>query len=199
MRATAAPIWVRPEPTARNPRFSREQIAAAALAIGDADGFEAVSMRRIAAALGAGTMSLYRYVETKDDLIALIHDAILAEALLPEPLPEDWREATAAVARQGRRAFLNHPWVTQALAGQAVIPGASAGPGGLRHFEQCRAALDGAPLSARGKLDLLGIIDDYVYGHVLRAASQADDVAGLDARFERGLRLLIDGAATLAD
>jgi AcrR family transcriptional regulator len=175
-RAAAAPIWARPEPAARNPRFSRQQIAAAALAIGDADGFEAVSMRRIAAALGAGTMSLYRYIETKDDLLALIDDAILAEALLPEPLPADWRDAIAAVARQGRRAFLNHPWVAQALAGQ-VVRRAFVGPGGLRHFEQRLAALDGAPLSLRGKLDLLGIIDDYVYGHVIRAAEHIDAAA----------------------
>lgn len=237
----AAPIWARPEPATRNPRFSREQIATAALAIGDADGFEAVSMRRIAASLGAGTMSLYRYIATKDDLLALIDDAILAESLLPEPLPDDWRVAIAAVARQGRRAFLNHPWVAQTLAGQ-VVPGASAGPNGLRHFEQCLAALDGAPLSLRRKLDLLGIIDDYVYGHVIRAAEHIDaaargergtetqatlefvqqqldsgalrhlaaitedpaaskvgEIAELEARFEQGLRILIDGASALAD
>ena len=78
------PIWVRPEPGTRRARFSREQIAAAALAIADAEGFEAVSMRRIAAQLGAGTMSLYRYISTKDDLVTLMDDALMGESLVPE-------------------------------------------------------------------------------------------------------------------
>jgi AcrR family transcriptional regulator len=228
------PIWDRPEPTARRPRFSRDQIAAAALAIADADGFEAVTMRRIAGALGAGTMSLYRYIETKDDLLSLIDDAILGEALAPGELPADWREAIALLARRSVRAYLNHPWAIQALQGRAGR-GASAGPNGARHFEQSLAAVARSPLSPRARLDLLAIVDDYVYGHVLRAAELAEradsgtDLAGafeaiqgrlpaaelpqlaalaadpaarpladpgeLDARFERGLRLIIDGAA----
>jgi AcrR family transcriptional regulator len=235
---TPAPVWTRPEPAARQPRFSREQIAAAAVAIADEDGFEAVTMRRIAAALGAGTMSLYRYIQTKDDLLALIDDAILGEALVPGTLPADWREALAVVARRSRSAYLSHPWAVRALHGRAV-PGTSAGPNGLRHLEQCLAAVAGARLSLRAKLDLLGIVDDYVYGHLLRAGGGIPDAAGLpapadpaatlefiranldsgdlpylaalgadpaalavrdagelDARFEHGLRIIIDGAAT---
>src|SRR5262249_21982259 len=90
----AAPIWARPEPGSRRPRFTREQIAAAALAIADAEGMEAVSMRRVAADLGAGTMTLYHYVRTKDELIALMDDAIVGEVLLPDDeLPRGWRAA----------------------------------------------------------------------------------------------------------
>jgi AcrR family transcriptional regulator len=234
IRPAAKPIWDRPEPAARSARFSRDQIAAAALAIADADGFEAVTMRRIASALGAGTMSLYRYVETKDDLLALIDDAILGEAVVPGELPADWREAIALLARRSVRAYLNHPWAMQALQGRNG-PGASAGPNGARHFEQSLAAVARSPLRPSARLDLLGIVDDYVYGHVLRAGEIAErtgrdsDVAGvleavqnrlpatefphlaavatdpaarsladpdaLDARFERGLRLIIEGAA----
>jgi AcrR family transcriptional regulator len=233
-----APVWARPEPAARRPRFSREQIAAAALAIADADGFEAVTMRRIAAALGAGTMSLYRYIETKDDLLALLDDAILGKAIVPGTLPADWHEALALVARRSREAYLSHPWAVAALQGRAA-PGAPAGPNGLRHFEQSLAAVAGAPLNLRARLDLLGIVDDYVYGHLLRAAEitaraadrtaaadpaatlefvqaslesgdlpqlaalaadpdaalSAADPDELDARFELGLKLIIDGAA----
>jgi len=235
---TPAPVWTRPEPTARAPRFSREQIAAAALAIADEDGFEAATMRRIAAALGAGTMSLYRYIETKDDLLALIDDAILGESLVPGPLPADWRDALALVARRSREAYLSHPWAVPALHGRHV-PGTPTGPNGLRRLEQCLAAVAGAPLSHRAKLDLLGIVDDYVYGHLLRAARvttaaaprtapadaattlgfiqasletgdlphlaalgadpaglAAADPGDLDARFELGLRLIIDGGST---
>jgi AcrR family transcriptional regulator len=165
------PIWTRPEPGTRKARFSREQIATAALAIADAEGFEAVSMRRIAAELGAGTMSLYRYVSAKDDLVALMDDALMGESLVPDgELPADWRDAIALIARRTRAALLRHPWAVLALQGKgAASQDGAFGPNGLRHFEQSLAALDGAPMDTAAKLDLLTIVDDYVFGHVLRA------------------------------
>ena len=174
------PIWTRPEPAARSLRFSRQQIAAAALEIADAEGFEAVSMRRIARSLGAGTMSLYRYIATKDDLLALIGDALLGEALVPGELPADWLEAIAAVARQTRRAYLRHPWALHLVQRQGAAKAALGGPNGLRRVEQSLSALSGAPMDARAKLDVLAIVDDYVFGHLVRAAdgateAQADD------------------------
>lgn len=164
------PIWTRPEPSPRSLRFSRQEIAAAALKIGDAEGFDALSMRRIARALGAGTMSLYRYMATKDDLLALIGDALLGEALVPGDLPADWLEAIAAVARQTRRAYLRHPWAIRLVQRQGALPAALAGPNGLRHVEQSLSALSGAPLDAKAKLDVLAIVDDYVFGHLMRQA-----------------------------
>jgi AcrR family transcriptional regulator len=233
------PIWARPEPAARSPRFSRQQIAAAALGIADAEGFEAVTMRRIARSLGAGTMSLYRYIATKEDLLALIGDALLSEALVPGELPADWLEAIALMARQTRHAYLRHPWAIHLIQDQGAVRAALAGPNGLRHLEQSLSALSGAPMGDRTKLDVLAIVDDYVYGHVIRAAGKASeaaaaapapeaegsagfirsqlasgdfpqlaavsgaaDVAGftdpadLDARFELGLKLLLDGIAS---
>jgi AcrR family transcriptional regulator len=164
------PIWARPEPAARLPRFSRERIAQVALAIADAEGFAAVSMRRVAAELGSGTMSLYRYLATKADLAALLDDAVMGEAVIPDgELPGDWRAALAMIAHRTRDVYLRHPWAIAALQGEAFggRP-APMGPNGLRHFEQSLAALDGAPFDLRGKLDLLTIVDDYVMGHVLR-------------------------------
>jgi AcrR family transcriptional regulator len=195
-------------------------------------------MRRIAGALGAGTMSLYRYIETKDDLLALIDDAILGEAVVPGELPADWRDAIALIARRSMRAYLSHPWAIQVLQGRSG-PSAAPGPNGLRHFEQCLAAVAASPLSKPARLDLLGIVDDYVYGHALRVAELAErapeaneaaamlahaqsrlpaadfphlaelaadttarllaDPGMLEARFELGLRLIIDGADTLKD
>jgi AcrR family transcriptional regulator len=166
----AGPIWTRPEPTARRPKFSREQIASVALAIADAEGFAAVSMRRVAAELGSGTMSLYRYISTKAELAALLDDALMAETVIPGgELPGDWRGALTMLAYQTRAVYLRHPWAIQALQGEGGGQGAPMGPNGLRHFEQCMAALAGAPFDTRGKLDLLTIVDDYVFGHVLRA------------------------------
>ena len=160
------PIWSHPEPGGRKPRFSRDQIAAAALAIADAEGFEAVSMRRIAAALGAGTMTLYHYVRTKEDLVALMDDALMGEVLVPPgELPTGWREAIAAVARRTRAVFVRHPWALVSLL--AAPPG----PNGMRHFEQTLEAMADAPFDDREKLELVAVIDDFVFGHVLRAGA----------------------------
>lgn len=157
-------IWSRPEPGERRPRFSRQQIAATALAIADAEGFEAVSMRRIAAELGAGTMTLYHYVRNKEELVALMDDAHIAESLVPEgELPEDWRKALTVIARRTRAALMRHPWALQAL--QA----AQFGPNAMRHFEQSLAALARTPLDGATKFAVLAIVDDYVFGNVLRA------------------------------
>lgn len=176
------PIWTRPGPGARKPRFSREQIAAAALAIADSEGFEAVSIRRVAAALGAGTMSLYRYISAKADLVALMDDAIMGESLIPDgQLPADWREALAMIARTTRTALLRHPWAVLALQGNsAAAQDGSFGPNGIRHFEQSLAAVASAPLDTGAKLDLIAIVDDYVFGHVLRAGEQQARAASPD-------------------
>jgi AcrR family transcriptional regulator len=178
------PIWARPEPSARSLRFSRQQIAAAALEIADAEGFDAVSMRRIARSLGAGTMSLYRYIATKDDLLALVGDALLGEALVPGELPADWLDAIAAVARETRRAYLRHPWAIRLVQREGAVQAALAGPNGLRHVEQSLSALSGAPMDSKAKLDVLAIVDDYVFGHLMRAAgtaTKADDDAAAAA------------------
>ena len=156
---------MRPAPGDRKPRFTREAIAGAALAIADRDGFEAVSMRRIADNLGAGTMTLYHYVRTKSDLVALMDDALMGEILLPEDaLPKDWRRALTAIARRTRDVFRRHPWALLSM--QGAVPG----PNSARHFEQCLAALSRTSLDRRTKLELLALVDDFVFGHALRTA-----------------------------
>jgi AcrR family transcriptional regulator len=161
------PIWAHPAPGARRPRYTREQIAAAALRIADTEGFEAVSMRRVAADLGAGTMTLYHYVRTKSDLVALMDDAIMAELLVPaDELPDDWRAALSEIARRSRAAFGRHPWT---LAAQHDTQ-AEGGPNGMRHFEQSLAAVAGTGLPAELRLELVAMVDDYVYGFAVRAA-----------------------------
>jgi AcrR family transcriptional regulator len=160
----ATPIWARPEPGARRAGHTREQIAATAIAVADAEGFEAVSMRRIARELGAGTMTLYHYVRTKDDLLALMDDALMGEILVPddELALDDWRAALTAIARRTRAAFLRHPWSFEAMGGS------SGGPNGMRHFEQSLAAVAGTGLDPAGQLELILLVDDYVFGYVQR-------------------------------
>src|SRR5690348_15466784 len=85
-----------------------DRIAAAALRIADAEGLAAVSMRRVAAELDAGTMSLYRHVSGRDDVVELIVDAAYGSE--PPPAPTgDWRADLRALAGRTRRIMLAHP------------------------------------------------------------------------------------------
>ena len=146
------------------PSLSRERIAAAAIAIADAEGIASVSMRRIAQDLGVGTMSLYYYVKTKTDLIAAMDDAIMAEVVAPS-LPANWRAALVAIATRTRDAFLRHPWALHSML--SVAPGVNA----MRHFEQCLEALSETNLTSEEKFTLLATVDDFVFGYALREAA----------------------------
>jgi AcrR family transcriptional regulator len=76
-------IWLRPEPSGRKPRYTRAEIARTAVGIADTEGFDTVTMKRIASDLGAGTMTLYYYVRNKADIVALMQDAIFEDVLVP--------------------------------------------------------------------------------------------------------------------
>jgi AcrR family transcriptional regulator len=153
--------------------LSRDKIAAAAIAVADAEGFASVSMRRIAEDLGVGTMSLYYYVKTKADLIGAMDDAIMAEVLVPS-LPTNWRTALVAIATRTRDAFLRHPWALHSML--SVAPGVNA----MRHFEQCLEALAETALTTKEKFTLLATVDDFVFGYALREAAATQKKIDLD-------------------
>jgi AcrR family transcriptional regulator len=188
-----APIWARPEPGSRRPRFSRDQIASAALAIADAEGFDAVSMRRVATELGAGTMTLYHYVRTKDELVALMDDVLMGDALIPDgELPAGWRAALTLIAHRTREAIGRHPWALVSLR-DAVM-----GPNAMRHFEQSLQALREVDLDVSPKIEILAIMDDYVHGYLLRAQEVHDrtstaDTEAAEAAWEFGKAQLATG------
>jgi len=120
-------------------------------------------MRRLAHELRSGTMSLYHYIRTKDDLVDLLDDAILGEALVPDgQLPADWHAALAAIARHTCTALARHPWAISAL------QGANPGPNALRHIAQSNAAVALTGLDQAGQVELLALVDDYVSGYALR-------------------------------
>jgi len=154
-------------------RLSRERIAVTALAIADSEGFAAVSMRRVAQELNVGTMSLYHYVRTKDDLTAAMDDALMSEALLP-CIPEGWQNALMEIATRTHALFMRHPWALSAML--TAPPGLNA----MRHMEQCLQALAKTRMTSEQKLTLLAMIDDFVFGHALREA--ADDTT-IDLEF----------------
>lgn len=186
----SALIWTRPEPGTRQPKFTRDQLASTALTIADTEGFAAVSMRRIAGELGAGTMTLYYYVRTKDELIALMDDAIMAEVLIPaEEFPAHWHDALTAVATRTWEVLMHHPWALHSL------QNAPAGPNAMRHFEQSLAAIADTGLDPAGKFALLAMVDDYVHGNVLRSAEMRSAAPVDDEAIEAAIRF---GEAQLA-
>jgi AcrR family transcriptional regulator len=83
----------------RRTALTREAIVRAAILLADAEGLDAVSIRRVASELQARAMSLYTYIERKEDLFDLMADEVAAEVLVPGELPRDWREATVVIAR----------------------------------------------------------------------------------------------------
>ena len=164
-------VWTRGDRGTRKPRFSRDAIAAAAIRIADAEGFEAVSMRRLAAELDAGTMTLYHYVRTKDELLTLVVDAFLGEVIVPrgQRLPRDWRSAITMIARRTRDALRRHPWILD------IADDPNIGPNAMRHFDQSWQAL--VPLEATfdEKLDLITAVDEYVFGFCLHERNNLKD------------------------
>jgi AcrR family transcriptional regulator len=162
------PIWARPGPGERKPAYTREQIAAVAMRVADAEGTDAVTMRRVAAELGAGTMTLYHYVANKQELLALMDDAMMGELLVPDDeLAADWREGMAQIARRSYAVFKRHPWLVEHL-GDEDDPGPG-GPNAMRHFEQSLKVAARADVDIEKRVELVGLVDDYVFGHVLRA------------------------------
>jgi AcrR family transcriptional regulator len=160
---------MREEPGARRAGLSREQIGARAVEIADAEGFDAVSMRHVARELDAGTMTLYHYVRNKDELLRLMGDVIMGELLLPDAeLSGEWRDNLSKVARATRQAFKRHSWIFEAM-GQPV----GSGPNGLRHFEQSMAAVSELQAPTRERVELIGLVDDYVFGFTIREVLQA--------------------------
>lgn len=158
-------------------QLNKAGIAAAALAIADAEGFAAVSMRRVAQKLGVGTMSLYYYAKSKAELIFAMDDALMAEVLVPT-LPEDWREALTAIALRTRDVFVRHPWALSSM--QSAPPGVNA----MLHMEQCLEALAKTSMTTEEKLTLLALVDDFVFGYTLRETA-GDPVVDIDAARKR--------------
>lgn len=156
--AEPAVIWARPPRAGRGPRpaHSRDSIAAEAVRIADEEGIDAVSMRRVAAGIGAGTMSLYNYVPRKEDLYELMVDAVSGEYDLAPPAG-DWRADQLALARQTRAIMHRHPWLPRLLS-----PAYGFGPNALEYLEHSLACL--APLDAPGgeKLELIAAINGTV-------------------------------------
>ena len=134
---------------------------------------------RLATKLEARPMSLYSHIERKGDLIDLMVDEVMGGAVLPEPLPEDWREALRQIAQRTRESTRAHPWMIAAAFRRPFI-----GPNALRHFDQSLGAVASLPLPPERKRAVLLAVDTYTLGFVrweVISKSRHGDGDGADA------------------
>jgi AcrR family transcriptional regulator len=147
----------------RRPGLTREAIVAAAIAIADAEGISAVSIRRVASELGARAMSLYTHIDSKEGLFDLMADELAAEILVPDgQLPTDWREAISVIVRKERESMQRHPWAQELVGLKTTI-----GPNALKHIEQSLTALDGLGVDAPTAARIMSAVDEYMLGCVI--------------------------------
>lgn len=159
-------------PAKRSPKLTQRRIVGAAIRLADADGLDAVTIRRLASELDVKPMSLYVHIATKDDLLALMMDEVVGMMLIEKPLSENWREALAEIAKREHAAYRAHPWVLEAFA-----RGPRMGPNTLQHARQQARAVTGLGLSSSDVWTLIGILDDFVVGNATRIATRGSPEA----------------------
>ncbi|MGW7579324.1 TetR/AcrR family transcriptional regulator C-terminal domain-containing protein [Streptomyces sp. NPDC054765] len=178
-------LWLSPRRPGRGrkPAFSRKAITAAAVALADAEGLEAVTMRRVATEVGAGVMSLYSYARDKETLLELMVDHVSAELPTADPLSGEWRTDLKAVGHLQRALMLRHPWLPAALSTRRSL-----GPHALAFLERALAALRPTRLDGAAKLEVFSLLTGFVAGHVgyeitQSAAAGSPGRAAAEARY----------------
>jgi len=192
-------LWGRRAPGRRGPKpgLSVEGIVAVAIRIADAEGLEAVSMARVAKELGFTTMSLYRYVTSKDELLQLMWNASAQGAENLDLEGTSWRERLRSWALVQRDAHEQHPWITQMPMAAPPL-----GPNSLLFVERGLETLDDTGIAEADKLRIIGVISSYTFSEArmandaARGAAQAQAAAGAGAApqwtFDGLLRELTD-------
>jgi AcrR family transcriptional regulator len=150
----AVPVWLRERRTGvgRPAERSREEVIAAAITLADREGLTAVSMRRVAAELGTGAASLYRYVDSRDDLLDLMVDETAGAYDLSAP-GGPWLTGLLEVCRQGRDLMLRHRWLPE-----LVLTRSTLGPHGTDLLEHVLAILAGHPADGGHKLEAFAVM-----------------------------------------
>ncbi|MFJ7326030.1 TetR/AcrR family transcriptional regulator [Streptomyces cyaneofuscatus] len=175
-------LWGTGDRPSRGPKpgLTLDRIVTAAIAVADAEGLAAVSMRRLSTELGTGTMSLYRYVPGKAELLDLMLDRVLGEPLSAEPddpaadhpVPEDWRVAINARATAHLDNLRSHPWLLKINQARTVL-----GPSALRGLERSLAALRSMGLRDPELIGVIITVNSFVEGLARTQGDAAEAVA----------------------
>lgn len=150
------------------PGLTVDRIVAAAVALADAEGLAALSMRKVADRLGVGTMSLYTYVPSKAELIDVMFDAVCGEVAVP--WASDWRRRLELIARANLEMYKRHPWMLAVMANSRP----PLGPNSIANYDRDLRAVDGLGLS---ELEMDSVVT-MVYVYVQGAARTAIEAAG---------------------
>lgn len=213
--------------SARAPRntLTRERVVVAAVDLADSEGLGALTIRAIAARLGVQPMALYHHLASKDEILDAIVDAVYAEVYLPSATGP-WREELATRSRFMREALVRHPWAL-ALMETRVHPGRANLANHEAVLDVLRTAGASLPATAHAYAVLDAFVYGFALQEAMLAAidlagSAEDLLAGMDLAslprmtefatqhvlvgdydfadsFEVGLRLVLDGIATLTD
>ncbi|MUN07877.1 TetR/AcrR family transcriptional regulator [Agromyces luteolus] len=151
--------------------LSTRLVVAEAVRLADRDGADGLSMRRLAAELGLGAMSLYHYVANKDELLDAMIDVVFEEIELP-PDDTDWQSAMRRRAVSARQVLARHPWAIGLIESRT-----SPGPANLRHREAVTACLRRAGFPVLMATHANWVLDSYVYGFALQESSLPFDTA----------------------
>lgn len=141
-----------------------DQIVDAAMAIADREGPDAMTMRKIAAELGVGVMSLYWYVPTKRDLEGLVLERLMIESSPPDEPTGDWRKDLASIAYASRANILRHEWMVDFFSSASFISLEGFGHGFLRHIENSIRMTESLPFDFLTKLTIISALDDFTRG-----------------------------------
>jgi AcrR family transcriptional regulator len=182
---------------------------AAAVALADADGLSAVSMRAVATALGTSAGSLYRYVSSRDDLLDLMTDHVVGE-LRPYPDGDDWLDELLVLGRRQLALYRRHPWLLDVIHRPSGI-----GPQALAWFDNCLRVLQPVDCGTAAKFEAIAMMtgvaalfgrseasgqavsfagmDVTAYPHLAAAVAQPPAPAPPQDLFERALRSLLTG------
>jgi AcrR family transcriptional regulator len=166
------------------PRFSREQLVDAAVAVVEADGFSALSLRSVARRLEVGPMTLYTYVDSSEELAALVVDRLVGEVVEGLRLPRTWRAVLRLLAKKLDALVTEHPAMVEAF-GRGMVGGRSSNNVGHQVVE--RLVADG--LTTRQAAEAYLGVHALVLGcAVLRAGAQ-------EVPLDRFIETLLDGVA----
>ncbi|MBM0275940.1 TetR/AcrR family transcriptional regulator [Micromonospora tarensis] len=179
-KATADParslaiLWRTREPTSRSAGgqgLSVDRIVRAAIDIADAEGLDALTMRRVGEALGVGTMSVYTYVPGKAELVAVMIDTAYGEMPRPAAEGDDWRARLERIARDNLALYQRHPWMLRAETTRPVL-----GPNLLAKYDHELGAVADIGLT---DVEMDAVLT-LVLGHVKSSARAASEVVDLE-------------------
>ena len=153
-----------PEPATKRHPLNRERLLSTAIAIADASGIGALTMRSLAQALDVKPMSLYHHVANKEEILDGIIDVVFGEIELP-PADIDWRTAMRRRAVSARQVLARHPWATPLMESRR-----NPGPVTLGHHDAVIGILRRGGFSIQLTAHAYSMLDAYIYGFALQEA-----------------------------